>query len=519
MPRRNLYVIVFAALIAAFCYGRAARNRYSDTFAQAMNFITRDYVDEVEPRVLFEGALRGMMDQLDPYSGYTSPQEYAQFKEQMEGEFPGIGVMIELDEASNQLKVLVPLPGSPAAEAGLLPGDIITGINGEATTDLPLRDAIGRIKGPAGSKVELTIRHPGSSRDVTVMVPRAQIAIESVLGDARRPDGTWVYHLLDDPRIGLIRLDSFGERTADDFRQALESLRRQSPPAEALILDLRGNEGGLLQSAVEVCDMLIDGGTIVSTRGRGGEEKSFFEAKDGTQLDLAIPLVVLVDRYSASAAEIVAACLQDHHRAVVIGERSWGKGTVQNVVDLEGGKSAIRLTIATYWRPSGKDIHKRKNAQESDDWGVRPDEGMSLPLSKSIYEQSVRARRKRDVTPLADLASRPQIELPPQSAVPLENTVPPVSGSSPSAAPPAVTPPAAASDDDDNDAPPGAFPKVDAPDEDAPRELPPKPIPDSEEALPEPAPVDPHFVDPQIQRAIEYLRQELATERSLPRAA
>jgi carboxyl-terminal processing protease len=501
MPRRNLYVIVFAALIAAFCYGRAARNRYSDTFAQAMNFVTRDYVDEVEPRVLFEGALNGMMDQLDPYSGYTSPQEYAQFKEQLEGEFPGIGVMIELDEESNQLKVLVPLPGSPAAEAGLLPGDFITAINGEATADLPLRDAISRIKGPAGSKVKLTLRHPGETGEVTVEVPRAQIAIESVLGDARRPDGTWIFHLLDEPRIGLIRIDSFGERTADDFRQALESLRRQSPPAEALILDLRGNEGGLLQSAVEVCDMLIDSGTIVSTRGRGGVEKSVFEAKAGTQLDSAIPLVVLVDRYSASAAEIVAACLQDHHRAVVIGERSWGKGTVQNIVDLEGGKSAIRLTIATYWRPSGKDIHKRKNAKDTDDWGVRPDEGLSIPLSKSVYEQMVRSRRKRDVTPLAVLMSTAEKPLA-ENASPVQNLSPP------------SAPPSPNSDNHDNDVPPSAPPA-----EDAAGNQPPKPVPDSEEAIPQSAPIDPQFVDPQLQRAIEHLRQELATERSLPKAA
>lgn len=469
MPRRNLYVIVFAALVAAFCYSRAARNRYSDTFAQAMNFVTRDYVDEVEPRVLFEGALKGMMDQLDPYSGYTSPQEYAQFKEQMGGEFPGIGVMIELDETSNQLKVLVPLPGSPAAEAGLLPGDVITAINGEATADLPLRDAIGRIKGPAGSKVKLSILHPGAAEDVAVEVPRAKIAIETVLGDARREDGSWIFHLLAEPRIGLIRLDSFGERTADDFRHALESLRRQTPPAEALILDLRGNEGGLLQSAVEVCDMLIDEGAIVSTRGRGGVEKYVYEAKAGTQLDPAIPLVVLIDRYSASAAEIVAACLQDHRRAAVIGERTWGKGTVQNVVDLEGGKSAIRLTIATYWRPSGKDIHKRRNAKDTDDWGVRPDEGMSIPLSKSVYEQMVRSRRKRDVVPLAELQAAGK------------------SGAGSTAGEAGNQPPI--------------------------------PIPDSEEARPETLPVDPHFVDPQLERAIEILRQQLTAERSLPKAA
>jgi carboxyl-terminal processing protease len=469
MPLRNLVVLLTATLLAFACYQRASRNRFADTFSRAMNIVTADYVDEVEQRVLFEGAMNGMMDQLDMYSGYTPPREYLQFKEQIEGEFPGIGIMVEVDEKTKKLTVLAPLPGSPAAKAGIKSRDVIEAIDGHATDEQPLEKAIGRIKGPAGTSVKLTLRRPGQSEPLEVIVARAPIAIESVLGDARRDDGSWIYHLLDHPNLGYIRLDSFGERTADDFRQALDSLREPGQKIDGLILDLRGNEGGLLKAAVETCDMLIDEGVIVSTRGRGGLERDSFSATAGAEIDPDLPIVVLVDRYSASASEIMAGCLQDHHRAVVVGERSWGKGTVQNIEELEGGKSAIRLTIATYWRPSGKDIHKRRNATDADDWGVRPDADLEVKLTQDQYKQRVLARRNRDVTPLAELMQ------------PKPAPVSPAESPTPSAVNP---------------------------------DAPPVPVPDpSEDAAAA------EYVDPQLQRAIEYLRAKLDGQIPRPRAA
>ncbi len=468
MPLRNLVVVCTALLLALACYQRASRNRFTDTFSRAMNIVQTDYVDEVEPRVLFEGAMNGMMDQLDMYSGYTPPREYLQFREQIEGEFPGIGIMVEVDEKSKKLMVLAPLPGSPAAKAGIKSRDVIEAIDGKATDEQPLEKAIGMIKGPAGTKVTLTLHRPGEAEPIVVTVARAPIAIESIMGDARRDDGSWVYHLLDHPNIGYIRLDSFGERTADDFRKALDSLREPGQKIDGLILDLRGNEGGLLKAAVETCDMLIDGGVIVSTRGRGGEERDSFSANAGTDLDPGLPLVVLVDRYSASASEIMAGCLQDHHRAVIAGERTWGKGTVQNIEELEGGKSAIRLTIATYWRPSGKDIHKRRNATDADDWGVRPEADLEVKLTQDQYKQRALARRNRDVTPLAELMQPKPIPQPPAETPP----------------PPAVNP-----------------------------DAPPVPVPDPSED--EAAAT---YVDPQLERAIEYLQRQAASPKQ-PKAA
>jgi carboxyl-terminal processing protease len=223
--------------------------------------------------------------------------------------------------------------------------------------------------------------------------------------------------------------------------------------------------------------MLIDRGAIVSTRGRGGVEKASYSATAGTEVDPSLPVVVLVDRYSASASEIMAACLQDHHRAVVVGERSWGKGTVQNIEELEGGKSAIRLTIATYWRPSGKDIHKRRNATDDDDWGVRPDPGLEVKLTKDQYQQFALARRNRDVTPLAELM---------QSKPPMPGATAPLESPKPEAPQPEIDPAA-----------------------------PPVPIPDPSLDEAGNAP----FADPQLERAIESLQQQLDARASRPRAA
>ncbi|MCA9208585.1 MAG: hypothetical protein KDA55_09535, partial [Planctomycetales bacterium] len=223
---------------------------------------------------------------------------------------------------------------------------------------------------------------------------RDTIPVESVLGDRRRPDGSWEYVLEDEPSIGYIRITTFGERTVSELRDVLQAA---DPAIKAWILDMRGNAGGLLHSAVETCDLFIDEGTIVSTRGRGGRIQQEFFATTDMAIDPSTPVVVLSDRFSASAAEIVAACLQDHNRAVVVGERSFGKGTVQNILELDRGRSALKLTTARYWRPSGQNIHRVEGASEDDEWGVRPNEGMEVKLEEEEYTQVRIQRRERDL--------------------------------------------------------------------------------------------------------------------------
>ena len=273
---------------------------------------------------------------------------------------------------------------------------MILEIDGSSTAGLELSQAVKKMKGPPGTKVTLLIRHADEEEEtVKLTITRELIRTKSVLGDTQGKDGHWIYFLEQEPRIGYVRITTFGEHSVEELRQVLPF---REHPIDALILDLRGNVGGLLNAAVDTCDMFIDQGLIVSTRGREGGNREVHEANPSdTLFDKSILLVLLVDRYSASASEIVAACLKDHDRAVVVGERTWGKGTVQNVIPLERGTSALKLTTASYWRPNGKNIHRRRKATEEDDWGVRPTNGLEVKLTDKQYRQLYEQRRKRDV--------------------------------------------------------------------------------------------------------------------------
>jgi len=250
------------------------------------------------------------------------------------------------------------------------------------------------MRGRSGTAVRLKIRRAGADKPLAMEIVRETIRIPSVLGDRRKADGVWVYTLARDPRIGYIRIVTFGEKTVGELESALGTLHMES--VRGLVLDLRDNGGGLLRSAVGVCDFFLPAGkTIVSIRRRDGILDTV-ETSTGRGIYLDRPLAVLINRYSASASEIVAACLQDQHRAIVVGQRSWGKGTVQNLIPIESGKSLLKLTVASYWRPSGKNIHRLKGAKEGD-WGVSPDAGLAVPMSDDAEQRRREARARRDV--------------------------------------------------------------------------------------------------------------------------
>jgi carboxyl-terminal processing protease len=433
----------------------------------------------------------GMIGKLDPYSAYTSPDEFNQFQQQMEGEFIGVGIEIDPEVKSGHLTVLNALVGMPAYVAGIRAGDIILAIDGQDTKDVPFRDAVRLIRGKLGTSVTLRIQHAGRPEPGEHILERATIPLETVRGDGRGVGGNWIFRLASHPRIGFIRIfDSFGERTAEEFRAALATFRQPGQEIDGLILDLRYNRGGLLPAAIEVCDMLLESGLIVSTHGRGGALLDETEAEPGTELPLDVPIVVLVDRLSASASEIVAACLQDRHRAAIAGQRTWGKGTVQNVIQLEGGKSAIRLTVGTYRRPSGKEIHKWKDAKESDDWGVRPDDGLEVLLTNHQNDLVVLTRRRRDLTPwhaLAHAASEPAAA-PAVEAKPLaESETPATSGDPPVPTPQAEDEGQAAEQTQSLEAEAAAAAKG-----------------------------DPAAVDPQLRKAIEHLEQLINGQATAP---
>src|SRR5262249_35835966 len=227
----------------------------------------------------------------------------------------------------------------------------------------------------------------------TFTLDREIVHVDTVMGDTRKPDDSWNFMLDPEKRIGYIRLASFSRDTVGDLRKALEELQRLK--MRGLVLDLRFNTGGLLTSAVEVCNMFISEGRIVSTKGRNTQEK-VWDAVKGGQFE-GFPIAILVNHYSASASEIVSACLQDHHRAIVVGDRTWGKGSVQNVIELEDGKSALKLTTATYTRPNGHNIHRFPDAKDSDEWGVKPDPGMEVRLDDAEMNMLLADRYQRDM--------------------------------------------------------------------------------------------------------------------------
>lgn len=359
-----------------------------DSFDQ----VDRFYVKEVSKRELVEAALRGMLDRLDPYSNYISPDDLARFNSQVEQEFGGIGIQVGLD-SQNRLQVLTPLPGSPAYKAGIRAGDLIMQIEGETTHDFDLEKAVKRLKGKAGVPVKLGVVHLGGTAIEELTVMREMVHVSSVLGDRYKPDGTWEFMLNPEKKIGYVRLSSFSRDTVKELKQALTSLKEAG--MKALVLDLRFNPGGLLSAATEVSDMFVDEGKIVSTKGRNTEEREWKAHKPDTFS--GFPMVVLVNGYSASASEIVSACLQDNNRAVIVGDRTWGKGSVQNVIEMEQGKSALKLTTASYHRPNGKNIHRFPGAKEGDEWGVMPNDGYRVVLPIEELKKYDEYRRSRDV--------------------------------------------------------------------------------------------------------------------------
>jgi len=340
--------------------------------------------------------MRRPTENLDEHSGYIAPGEYEEFQRSLDQRFGGIGVRIERTPSATELIVRGLIVNSPAAKAGLRAGDLITAIDNVKLDDSPLREIVKRIHGPIGTKVTLTLRRAGVQEPLNVDVVRDEIQTDSVLGDARRADGSWDFFFTDKPRIAYIRITTFGERTAEELRAALNATNDRGERAEAVIIDLRDNAGGLLTAAIQAADMLLDRGVIVSTRGRDGAETRRYTARPDLVLPPAIPLAVLINRNSASASEILAACLQDHGRAIMVGERSFGKGTVQNIIPLEGGRSALKLTTASYWRPSNKNIHRRTDARDTDDWGVSPLPADSIPIDKDQWERILRYRLYRD---------------------------------------------------------------------------------------------------------------------------
>lgn len=363
--------------------------------------VRQRYVRELKPeeqRQFVEAMINGGLERLDPHSNYINPQDFKQFSRVSKGTFGGVGISLGVDmQKGGRLTVLSPIVGTPAYAAGILAGDIITKINGKVTENLGISEAIDLIQGDPGSEVTLTVMHEGEKKPVDYTLKRDIIRVQSVIGDTRKPDGTPEFMLNNPDKIAYLRIATFSETTVGELRTALAAI--QAAGARGLVIDVRYNPGGLLAAAVEICDIFLDDGVIVSTRGRNQQDLVYSAHREGTLFLPAkeFPIAILVNRYSASASEILAAALQDHGRAVIIGERSYGKGSVQNVIPMESQSSALKLTTASYWRPSGKNIHRFPDSKETDEWGVKPNPEMEVKLEDKERVDYQRWRGDRDI--------------------------------------------------------------------------------------------------------------------------
>ena len=310
-----------------------------DIFGEVLEKINKEYVDEINQSESMDAAINGLLQSLDPYSAYMSPEIFDEMQTETSGEFGGLGIEVGME--AGLVKVISPIDDTPASRAGIKAGDYIVKIDGEQVQGKSLTEAVDLMRGLVGTSIELTIRRRGEKKALTIIVVREIIEIQSVKTDTLENN------------IGYIRLTSFNENSGKQIKKKINQLENENK-VKGYILDLRNNPGGLLSQAIKISDFFLDHGEIVSTKSRNASENRKWFAKKG-DLTNGKPIILLINYGSASAAEIVAGALKDHKRAILIGENSYGKGSVQSIIPLKN-KGAIRLTVAKYYLPSGKSI-------------------------------------------------------------------------------------------------------------------------------------------------------------------
>lgn len=405
MPPRNFNLILFAVVTSLLCHVTYRSARTASIVGEAVDLIEQNYVDPVDRDELLAAAMQGIVSGLDEHSSYFAVDAYSSFQDNMHQEFAGIGIYVDQPDAQQPVRVVTPLVGSPALKAGVLPNDLIVKVDGEDVSSMELPKVSERLKGPPGTTVSLEVRRGEQTKQVTV--ERATIELESIVGDHRDEENEWVFRLESEPGVAYVRVKSFGEKTVRELEDVLQELDNDF---DALVLDLRGNGGGLLYAARDVCDMFLSSGQIVSTRVRDGRIEESYAATPGTLVAPEKPMAILIDGDSASASEIVAACLQDNRRATIVGTRSYGKGTVQEIMPLQYGRSALRLTVARYFRPNNKNIHRAADATDDDEWGVTPDAGFVIPMDEQALIKLAMRWREASFPMLAGIETPPPTE-------------------------------------------------------------------------------------------------------------
>ena len=375
MIKRSL-IIFFSIFIIFVTESNSSENeiyKKIDLFGEVLEKINRDYVDEVDQSKSMDSAINGLLQSLDPYSAYMSPEIFNEMQTETSGEFGGLGIEVSME--SGVVKVISPIDDTPASKAGIKAGDYIVKIDDIQVQGKSLSEAVDLMRGPVGSGIELTIRRRGEKKALNFNIVREIIEIQSVKSD------------LLEKNIGYIRLTSFNENSGDQIKKKINELENKDQ-VKAYILDLRNNPGGLLSQAIRISDFFLDNGEIVSTKSRKASENRKWFAKKG-DLTNGKALIVMINYGSASASEIVAGALKDHKRAILLGENSFGKGSVQSIIPLNNN-GAIRLTVAKYYLPSGKSISEVgvspdiEVSEESDNFQIKTETDNQLSYALKL---------------------------------------------------------------------------------------------------------------------------------------
>jgi len=349
MKKIIIFSIIFLNSFNLTAYSKNDLYEKIDLFGEVLENIKKDYVDEVDQAEIMDSAINGVLQSLDPYSAYMSPELFKEMQTDTRGEFGGLGIEIGME--SGVVKIISPIDDTPAAIAGLKAGDYIVKIGKEQVQGKSLMEAVKLMRGPVGSSIDLTIRRKNVKKPLEFKITRKIIEIQSVNSEV----------ISKDKNLGYIRLKSFNENSEKQFLKSLKKFEKNSK-IKGYVFDLRNNPGGLLTQAINITDFFLNDGEIVSTKGRNASETRKFFARKGDEIK-GKPIIVLINNGSASASEIFAGALKDHKRAIILGESSYGKGSVQSIIPLRNG-GGIRLTISKYYLPSGKSIS---------DVGVTPD--------------------------------------------------------------------------------------------------------------------------------------------------
>jgi carboxyl-terminal processing protease len=399
----TISVLLIAILAFQIPHGMAQRdNDYSfvRTLVDIHRQVSTNYVENVDESKLETAAINGMLGTLDPYTVYVPPANQEEFDQLLEGNFKGVGIQLNQRD-DGKVEVVTPIDGSPAFKAGVQAGDIVLKVNGESLEGLKLTpDILKKVKGAIGTPVTLTVLHEGAKDPVDLTMNREEVIVPTIKGFSRKPDNTWDYFVSDDSKIAYVRLTQFTPDSFEKLKTIVTQLLKDG--MQGLVFDLRWNPGGRLDEAVKIVDLFVEKGIIVSTKGRNRPERIERATSVGTLP--YFPMVVLVNQHSASASEVVSGSLMDNHRALVVGTRSYGKGSVQELIPLEGSNGELKLTVAYYYLPSGRLVHRKKDAT---DWGVEPQ--INVPMDEATEKAVAQLRYDQELfrRPAVKMTTRP----------------------------------------------------------------------------------------------------------------